>query len=444
MICFLSCTKSKKSTRCKAVEMYSESDLFSKAYEYAKSLNPDHIYILSAKHHVLELDDVIEPYNLTLNDFSVEEREEWSNKVIDILKQKNVNFNQKAYFFAGESYTEFIKDHFKNRKEVFSGKGFGEILSFLDKKNESLTEHLKNKIVKSFMKSLNEYIYEVSLTEGSLTEGLLDRVKNKEVNHKAIIDEFLKENYDIQGSYTIKETKDGFIVDVKGNADVKNRNIVSLTNGLFEFGIVDGGFTCQGCKSLRTLEGAPKEVRGWFDCIECKSLRTLEGAPEKVSGTFYCDECKSLETLEGAPKEVGVNFYCSNCKSLKSIKNAPEKVWGGFCCNNCKSLTSLEGAPEEVGDFFDCSHCKSLTTLEGAPKEVAGNFECHHCDNLKSLKGAPKEVGWWFGCGECKSLRTLEGAPEKVGNSFDCRGCGIQFTEEDVRKYTNISRNIYV
>ena len=434
MICFLSCTKSKKSTRCKAVEMYSESDLFSKAYEYAKSLNPDHIYILSAKHHVLELDDVIEPYNLTLNDFSVEEREEWSNKVIDILKQKNVNFNQKAYFFAGESYTEFIKDHFKNRKEVFSGKGFGEILSFLDKKNESLTEHLKNKIVKSFMKSLNEYV----------NEGLLDRVKNKEVNHKAIIDEFLKENYDIRDSYTIKETKDGFIVDVKGNADVKNRNIVSLTNGLFEFGIVDGGFTCQGCKSLRTLEGAPKEVGGWFDCIECKSLTTLEGAPEKVGGTFYCDECKLLKSLEGAPKEVGVNFYCSNCKSLKSLKNAPEKVWGGFCCNNCKSLTSLEGAPEEVGDFFDCSHCKSLTTLEGAPKEVTGNFECHHCDNLKSLNGAPKEVGWWFGCSECKSLRTLEGAPEKVGNSFDCRGCGIQFTEEDVRKYTNVSRNIYV
>lgn len=166
MICFLSCTKSKKSTRCKAVEMYSESDLFSKAYEYAKSLNPDHIYILSAKHHVLELDDVIEPYNLTLNDFSVEEREEWSNKVIDMLKQKNVNFNQKAYFFAGESYTEFIKDHFKNRKEVFNGKGFGEILSFLDKKNESLkneslTEHLKSKIIRSLKEYMVEGLLEV-------------------------------------------------------------------------------------------------------------------------------------------------------------------------------------------------------------------------------------------------------------------------------------------
>ena len=37
------------------------------------------------------------------------------------------------------------------------------------------------------MKSLKEYIYEVSLTEG-----LLDRVKNKEVNHKVFVEEFFK------------------------------------------------------------------------------------------------------------------------------------------------------------------------------------------------------------------------------------------------------------
>ena len=328
MICFLSCTKSKKSTRCKAVEMYSESDLFSKAYEYAKSLNPDHIYILSAKHHVLELDDVIEPYNLTLNDFSVEEREEWSNKVIDILKQKNVNFDQKAYFFAGESYTEFIKDHFKNRKEVFSGKGFGEILSFLDKKNESLTEHLKNKIVNSFMKSLKEYIYEVSLNEG-----LLDRVKNKEVNHEILIEEFLKENYDIRGPHTIKETKDGFIVDIKGKVEVKNRDITSLTNGLFEFGEVSRDFDCSYCKSLNTLKGAPEKV-GWsFDCSKCDLLTSLEGAPKEVEENFDCSNCKSLKTLEGAPQEVGRRYFC-DCRGVqfteedvRKYTTVARKIW---------------------------------------------------------------------------------------------------------------------
>ena len=401
MICFLSCTKSKKSTRCKAVEMYSESDLFSKAYEYAKSLNPDHIYILSAKHHVLELDDVIEPYNLTLNDFSVEEREEWSNKVIDILKQKNVNFNQKAYFFAGESYTEFIKDHFKNRKEVFSGKGFGEILSFLDKKNESLTEHLKNKIVKSFMKSLNEYV----------NEGLLDRVKNKEVNHEILIEEFLKENYEIRGPYAIKTTDKGFVVDVRGYVEVTNENITSLTNGLFEFGVVSRHFDCSGCKSLKTLKGAPEKV-GWdFDCSNCESLETLEGAPKKVDGRFNCIGCKSLTSLEGAPKEVKGTFDCCECKSLKSIEGAPQKVKNNFYCMNCPSLISLKGAPQEVG----------------------GEFVCSYCDSLISLKGAPQEVGGAFNCSHCKSLTSLEGAPIKIRDQFSAVDCGKEFEKEDVK-----------
>lgn len=40
---FLSCTKKKSSHRCKAEDMYKESSLFSKALEYAKSLNPDNI-----------------------------------------------------------------------------------------------------------------------------------------------------------------------------------------------------------------------------------------------------------------------------------------------------------------------------------------------------------------------------------------------------------------
>ena len=114
------------------------------------------------------------------------------------------------------------------------------------------------------MKSLKEYIYEVSLNEG-----LLDRVKNKEVNHEILIEEFLKENYDIRGTHTIKETKDGFIVDVKGEVEVKNRDITSLTNEFFKFGKISRTFNCSYCNSLRTLEGAPEKVRSNFYCNGC-------------------------------------------------------------------------------------------------------------------------------------------------------------------------------
>lgn len=149
MIVFLSCTKEKKSYRCKAKDMYSESSLFSKSYEYAKSLNPDHIYILSAKHHLLELNDIIEPYNETLNDYSVDERKDWTKKVIKIMKDKNINFNEKVVFLCGENYIEFLKDNFKNYKCIYDGKGIGEIMHWLDVKNnnESLKDYLNKHIL---------------------------------------------------------------------------------------------------------------------------------------------------------------------------------------------------------------------------------------------------------------------------------------------------------
>ena len=147
MIVFLSCTKEKMDKKCKAIDMYSKSDLFSKCYEYAKSLNPDKIYILSAIHHLLSPDDIISPYNETLKDFSVDDRKEWTEIVLNQLKKEHINFNEKVYFLCGEDYIEFLKDHFHNKECVFDGKGgIGDIMHWLDVKNnikESLVEYLK-------------------------------------------------------------------------------------------------------------------------------------------------------------------------------------------------------------------------------------------------------------------------------------------------------------
>ena len=175
---------------------------------------------------------------------------------------------------------------------------------------------------------------------------------------------FLEDNYDINNTQVKPYKKDGMLfIDVDGDVMVKNEELTSLTNGRFYFGKVKGGFYCDDCTFLKTLEGAPEKVEGKFDCSYCKSLTSLEGAPREVGGDFYCWDC-SLKTLEGAPEKVGGKFDCSYCKSLTSLEGAPREVGGSFNCTDCKSLTSLKGFPEKVRRNFSCYRCNSLETID--------------------------------------------------------------------------------
>ena len=142
----------------------------------------------------------------------------------------------------------------------------------------------------------------------------------------------------------------------------------------------------------------------------------------RVGGYFDCSGCDFLKSLEGAPKEVGSDFICFNCGSLKSLEGAPKEVRGSFDCSCCKTLKSLEWTPEKVGRDFDCSFCISLTSLEVCPKKIGKNFYCSFCDSLTSLEGAPKEVGGHFNCSNCKK----------------------QFTEEDIKKVSNVKKRIMI
>ena len=152
----------------------------------------------------------------------------------------------------------------------------------------------------------------------SLKESIFDDVEDIVNDDTVLIEQFLKDNYEIDGTYIIDGSYDinGNVVDVKGHAIVKNEKIKSLTNGLFRFGKVSGHFYCTGCPKLKTLEGAPKEVGGSFYCYNCHKLTSLEGAPEKVGKDFCCFECDGLKTLDGAPEKIGGKLYCHSCKNL--------------------------------------------------------------------------------------------------------------------------------
>ena len=139
---------------------------------------------------------------------------------------------------------------------------------------------------------------------------------------------------------------------------------------------------------------------------------------------------------------VDKDFKCAFCDLLTSLEGAPKNVKGTFDCSYCDSLKSLEGAPKEISKVFDCSHCNSLKSLEGAPRKVGGTFYCSNCQSLKSLKGAPEKVGGTFDCSYCQSLISLEGAPKEVGRNFSCDKCKVKFTEDDVKKISNVKGEI--
>jgi len=138
-IILLSCVSKKLSHQARAEELYT-SPLFKFTLKYAKSLQPDKIFILSAKYGLLNLDDEILPYNLTLNNLKEKERKSWAEKVLEKLKQRADLEKDEIIFLAGEKYRKHLLPHIKNYKVPMRGLGIGKQLQFL-KQNTEKTEN---------------------------------------------------------------------------------------------------------------------------------------------------------------------------------------------------------------------------------------------------------------------------------------------------------------
>lgn len=134
-IVLISCSSEKESTATTAEQLYTSS-LFKKSLARAKKLNPDAIYILSGKHHLLPLDKVIEPYNQRVSR-KKDENEAWGAKVIEQLKKVTDLQNDKFIIYAGKDYVTPIKSSLKNVILPFDGvKGNGEMLQILNQEEE--------------------------------------------------------------------------------------------------------------------------------------------------------------------------------------------------------------------------------------------------------------------------------------------------------------------
>jgi len=79
--------------------------------KYAKQLNPAEIFILSAKHGLLSLNQTVKPYEQTLNSMPTREVKAWAEHVLKQLKEVCDIKNTEFTFLAGDKYRKFLLPH---------------------------------------------------------------------------------------------------------------------------------------------------------------------------------------------------------------------------------------------------------------------------------------------------------------------------------------------
>lgn len=144
-IVLIACVSKKGDQKTKAEKLY-QSTLFKSSLSFAKALNPDKIFILSALHHLLELDKEIEPYNVTLSNvpkdkrnpglkiLNSNEKKEWGEKVIEQLSLKSDLQNDRFIILAGQEYIKPIANYITHLDNPLTGLRQGERVKFLKEK----------------------------------------------------------------------------------------------------------------------------------------------------------------------------------------------------------------------------------------------------------------------------------------------------------------------
>lgn len=69
----------------------------------------DIAYVISAKHELVALDQVIAPYDLTMADLAKEWRAIWGNRVWGSIQSRHPHVDRQIYIYAGRDYAKPIR-----------------------------------------------------------------------------------------------------------------------------------------------------------------------------------------------------------------------------------------------------------------------------------------------------------------------------------------------
>jgi len=107
-IALIGCTKKKKKFKSKAIDLYDESPYYRWRLKYVNEIIlADKIYILSAKHELLDSNKEIEPYQVCLKDkgFDIEA---WSQNVLKQILSEGIKTTDEIFILSGIEYYKYL------------------------------------------------------------------------------------------------------------------------------------------------------------------------------------------------------------------------------------------------------------------------------------------------------------------------------------------------
>ncbi|SFI86960.1 hypothetical protein SAMN04487775_107134 [Treponema bryantii] len=152
----ISCCKTKLPYSAPAEQLY-QSASFIKSLAYAKSLNPNEIFILSALHHLVKLNDILDPYNVCLKDFTATDKKEWASVVKTELSQYADLLNDNFIILAGKDYYSDLIPYLNHYSLPLEHLSMGNRLQWLDE--HTITQDSPCMQIHKFFNSLPRYTY---------------------------------------------------------------------------------------------------------------------------------------------------------------------------------------------------------------------------------------------------------------------------------------------
>lgn len=132
-VILISATSKVQDQPAPARELYT-SELFQLKRQYAENLDPDVIYVLSAKHGLVDMDDVIEPDETMLDELGMLEQREWARQVLSQLEEvTNVHVDE-FIVLAEKSYRGSLIPYLTNYRIPTKGMPDGEKRDWLDER----------------------------------------------------------------------------------------------------------------------------------------------------------------------------------------------------------------------------------------------------------------------------------------------------------------------